>query len=253
MALLFSIQAYAGGPECVVYKAKYVLKNGESVTGSIIVIDLDDHSHLDEITHTNQYCNDLAFQRMINVYFYKEGRQMEFCVYKNLYTVKYGKSAAERSDGAPIHYIFSDSSSLVSLNLDSIKYTVFLGAEIPDWNLEASFQVFDDRTSRMMRDNEVLNFTYLYHDPIPETPGGDDFHNFDSFLVLNYNKSLSPTQLKTELESISPELYSLELQYLREQKIPEKKYHREKERIARSIMYRLRQKGIILTEIIDIG
>ena len=31
MALLFSFQAYAGGPECVIYKAKYVLKNGESV------------------------------------------------------------------------------------------------------------------------------------------------------------------------------------------------------------------------------
>jgi hypothetical protein len=254
IALLFSLQCYAGGPEMVVYKAKYVLRNGETVTGSILVIDMDEHSHLDDNTHTNKFCNDLEFQRMINTYFYNERHQIEFTVYKNLYNVKYNKSAAlNQPNGSPMPCMFSDSSSLVSLNLDSVKYTVFLSAEIPDWHPEISFQVFDDRTSRRMQDNEVLNFTSLYHDPVPETPGGNDYHVFDGYLALNYNKDISFAQLKKELERISPEMYALELQLVREQKIPGEKYYREKERIAGSIMSKLRPKGIILIRIIEIG
>jgi hypothetical protein len=104
-----------------------------------------------------------------------------------------------------------------------------------------------------MQDNEVLNFTSLYHDPVPETPGGNDYHVFDGYLALNYNKDISLAQLKKELERISPEMYALELQLVREQKIPGEKYYREKERIAGSIMSKLRPKGIILIRIIEIG
>jgi hypothetical protein len=54
------LRADLGG--CVVYKAKYVLKNGQTVTGWLPISGYEDYASFDEGKQTNKYCGDLAFQ-----------------------------------------------------------------------------------------------------------------------------------------------------------------------------------------------
>jgi hypothetical protein len=252
IALSLCVQAHADAGGCVIYHATYVLKNGSSVTAFLPMGGLSDYAYLDDQTHRNKYCTDLEFERLIYQVFSNQRRQSELEVYKNVYKVKYGKSAAQPGP-APVRCMFSDSASIVSISLDSIRYTVFLGAENADMDYPAvNLQVVDDRTSRIMQDSDVLHYTYLSHDPVPETPGGDDFYIFDYYLALNYNKNISRPQLKAEMERIAPEIFALELKYLEEKKMRGEKFYREKERVAKGITDRLRQKGIVLVRVVEV-
>ena len=252
-ALFISLNAFADAGGCILYKAKYVLRSGESVMAYVPIGGLSDYAYLDENTHTNKYCNDLEFQRMINTVFYNEQHQMEFNVYKAVYKVRYSKSALSQAGTASMRCMFSDSSSMVRLNLDSIRYTVFLGAENADLDYpDVHLMVYNDRISRLMQENEVVQFTGLYHEPVKESSEPEYYYTFDAYLALNYNKTLTPAQFKKELDAIAPEMYALEMKYVQEKKMRGEKFYREKDRVAKSIMGRLQQKNIVLIPVIAV-
>lgn len=254
MVLLFSFKAYADAGSCVVYKAKYVLKNGQSITGLLPLYGYEDYAYLDETTHTNKYCNDKAFQQLINTAFYVHQHKLTFDIYTALHLVRYGKSAIQADNPNPYRCVFTDSSAVTILNLDSIRYTVFLSAETAGWDHpDVGIVLVDSKTSRMMQENDVFNHCGLYHEPVLEQPGSDNYYEFDGYTVLNYNQNISITDLKSEMERISPNIYAPELKYLNSKdKNRLEIFQQEQKQVIAPIIQRLEQKGIILIQVFPV-
>jgi len=97
----------------------------------------------------------------------------------------------------------------------------------------------------MMQNREVVNHTYLFHDPVPESQ--TYIHEFDSYLVLNYNKDVSLITLNQWMKDISDRFYMPELNQIHAKiKSDNQLLEVEKERVSSQIIQELRQKGIIL-------
>jgi hypothetical protein len=246
MAMVVSVNAYADLGGCVVYKAKYVMKDGRTITGFLPLQGHEDYAYLDDATHINRFCSDVEFQKLINTVFYAQQKTLNFKIYKQIHRVNYGRSANQKDSPSPDICAFTDSNSVLSLNLDSIKYTLFISAKNADWAyILTSIQLFDRKTCLMMQNREVVNHTYLFHDPVPESP--TYIHEFDSYLVLNYNKDVSLITLNQWMKDISDRFYMPELNQIHAKiKSDNQLLEVEKERVSSQIIQELRQKGIIL-------
>lgn len=249
--LLFSTQSYADLGGCVVYKIKYVLKDGSAQTGFLPLSGYDDFAYLDENTKTNKYCGDKEFQILINNIFYKQRNTLKFEIYTALHLVDFGRSANQAHSPNPVKCAFTDSSSVIQLHLDSIKYTIFLSAKAAEWNYpEVQIKLVDSETSLMMQKNTVVNYTILSHPPVLEKPGSKYMHEFEQYFVLNYNKNISLEDLKKEMHNISEEMYGPALAWITSQGIAKEKVPEpEKQNTQIALINRLRQKGIILIKI----
>lgn len=106
--LFFAIQAFADLGGCVVYKAKYVMKNGQSVTGYLPLWSYEDYSYLDEHSQSNAYCSDKAFQQLLNRVFYQEQKKLEFGLFEKLDLVQFSQ-AASRNQPFSVGCAFTDS------------------------------------------------------------------------------------------------------------------------------------------------
>jgi len=246
MAMVWSVNAYADLGGCVVYKAKYVMKDGRTITGFLPLLGYEDYAYMDDLTHTNRYCSDLEFQKLINKVFYAQQKTLNFKIYKQIYRVNFGSSANQKDSPSPDICAFTDSTSVLSLNLDSIKYTLFISAKNADWAyILTAIQLFDSKTCQMMQKKEVLNHTYLSHEPVAESP--TYIHEFDSYFVLNYNKDISAISLNKWMREISERFYLPELNQIHaKNKSDNQLLKAEKERVTSQIIQELRQKGIIL-------
>jgi hypothetical protein len=237
------LHADAGG--CVVYKAKYVLKNGSSVTAYLPLSGYEDYAYLDEQTNRNAYCSDKAFQQLLNKVIYRQQKKPVFVAYTNLYTVKYGP-AVQHSPACA----FTDSSALVSLHLDSIRYTIFLSAKPAPWDYpEYAFLILDSATSLRLQNQQVVNTSWLHCEPVPEPNNAQYTHLFSDYLVLNLNRELSVADVELELKKIHAAFYDPERKQLNEP-VEEKRKLLYKAKLAqqKAIMLELRKKGLVLVE-----
>lgn len=249
--LLFSLEAYADPGGCVVYKVKYVLKNGSSHTGLLPLYGYEDYGYLNDQTKTNRYCNDKEFQKLINDVFYKQQKKLTFKIYTEIHLVNFGKSVKQAGSAYPMKFAFADSSTTVQLNLDSIKYTVFLSARPADWEYSSvPIQIVDRKTSLMMQQNEVINYTMLEHPPVPESPGSIYDYNFETYFVVNYNKNISLHELINEVDNISEKIFQPEIKFISSKhKNKSQILEKEKRRTVIQIIDELRKKDIILIQV----
>ncbi|MBN8678096.1 MAG: hypothetical protein J0M29_07705 [Chitinophagales bacterium] len=243
--LLFPVFLYADAGGCVVYKAKFVLKNGNSVTASLPLSGYADYAYLNEKTGRNRYCADKAIQQLINRVFYRQSGKLTFDAYTAIYAVKYPANTGK----VPV-CAFSDAASLVHLHLDSIRYTVFLDAKEAFWSYpEYEFLILDTPTSLRMQQETVAGTGWLNcaSEPEPRNPGFT--HYFNEYLVLNYQKNVSESALAETLEQIHDAFYKPERLLLSETD-PKRRREREKamQETRATIKAQLRAKGIILVE-----
>ena len=248
LAIFFSMNAYADAGGCLVYKVKYVLKDGRTITGLLPLLSYEDYSFLDDKTKTNRYCSDVEFQKLINNFFYTQQKTLYFIVYKEIHLLNFGKSANQKDYAYPLGCAFADSNSVIQLNLDSIKYTVFLSVKKADWNyVETSIQLFDNRTCQMLKRNEAVNHAFLTHPPELEHPKSIYYYHYDAYLVINFNKDISPQVLNDEIKAMSKQFYGPAIKY--RNSLPKGQtqiYDQEKRSIIYPIINELRKKGVIM-------
>lgn len=245
LLLFFSTtRLYADLGGCLVYKVKYVLKNGTNITGYLPLSGYGDYTYLDEATQTNKYCSDKAFQKLINDVFYHQQRTLVFDIYTELHLIQFVKPA----EVPWIVTAFTDSSSVRQLHLDSIKYTVFLSAKPAQWSFpEVSIQIYDPQTSLFLQKTKAVNFTGLSYPPVLEAPESTYYHTFDNYLVINFNEKMSLPDLEKEMEKVRESIYAPELKYVKSsQKNKEKIFEQEKRDKVLPILKALQSKGIFL-------
>ena len=174
-----------------------------------------------------------------------------FNIYTELHMVDFGRSVNQPDHSRSIECAFTDSLSVVQLNLDSIKYTIFLSAKPAEWQYpEVWIQIVDPKTSLMMQKNEVVNHTGLAHEPVLEKPGSRYMHQFQNYFVLNYNRNISLDDLNNEMNKISEKIYEPELRWIKsEHKARGKIFEQEKLNTVVPLIHLLRQKGIIIIEV----
>ncbi len=254
LILFFSIHAYAGMGDYLVYKAKYVLTNGTTVTGFLPLFSDEDYSRLEN--NTNKYCNDKSFQKLINTVFYRERHTLVFNIYTELHSVNYEMASYYQNYSNPINCSFTDSSSVIQLNLDSIKYTIFLEAKPADWDWSVDIEVIDRKTSLMMQNNSALSHTYLGYNQVSAFPDSIYHYNFDSYFAINYNKNLSLDDFMDEMEKVSEKIYAPDVKFLKSTKKNQESFNvlqQKKQQVAIPLVKKLRQRGIILIQVHETG
>jgi hypothetical protein len=245
------LRADLGG--CVVYKAKYVLKNGQTVTGWLPISGYEDYASFDEGKQTNKYCGDLAFQKLINHLYSTVYHTYDLTIFKRLDMLKLGKSANQSENPNPNNCVFTDSNSVVKLHLDSVAFTIFIKAKYAEWDYpQVGIEIFDSQTAQMMRDNDVICHTFFSHEPVPEEQNPTYMHLFDGYFVACFDKSISYLELQRELRQVSIKFYAFELFYVKNIKRTNRKYENLKQEQRAPIFKALQKKGIVFFRVYEI-
>jgi len=82
LLLCSTLQADIGST--IVYKAKFVLKNGSSFVGYLPISGYDENL---DANGRNEYCSDKAFQMMLIKHFSQNAEHQTFQVYDHIYLV----------------------------------------------------------------------------------------------------------------------------------------------------------------------
>jgi len=117
LLLCSTLQADIGST--IIYKAKFVLKNGSSFVGYLPISGYDENL---DANGRNEYCSDKAFQMMLINQFSKNVEQQTFQVYDHIYLVHCGQKDQQFFIGCV------DKARIKVLRVRDIKYTVFLDA-----------------------------------------------------------------------------------------------------------------------------
>ena len=116
-----TVPAFADYGTIMMHKAKFVLKNGASITGYIPL-----STYSERMEDYQDQPKDKAFQILLNKYFYTQRHTLEFDIYQNYHTLP----GSGRVVGTPQEdFYYTDSAAVHRLHLDSIRYTVYLGME----------------------------------------------------------------------------------------------------------------------------
>ncbi|MEZ4917787.1 MAG: hypothetical protein R2792_01680 [Saprospiraceae bacterium] len=134
----FSTNTFADYGTFFLYKAKFVLKNGEVLTASVPLSNY--HYSLDQFKHLDK---DRAFQTLLNSYFFKGRNTLEFQVYTQLHTLRLPDASL---DAFASEFWFTDSASVQTLHLDSIRYTVLFRVEEASSLMWRQVELFDSDT-----------------------------------------------------------------------------------------------------------
>lgn len=234
ICLLHGLQAHAELGENIEFKAKYVLKDGRNVTGLITLYIADEHR---QFGYTDQ-----GFQNLLNFYFYEGQRKLEIEIFKSLQKIKIPPSVNTACD----EYAFTDSSSLMLLNLDSIRYTVFLEAKHVTYHF---IGVFDNQTFQMLRARKIINTSALN---LSDAKAGADLgcDGGVSYQILNFNSSFSQNALNKKLKNLAPKIFSAEIQLI---KSPEnnnyKIFFRNRKQATDLIFRTLWKEGIVMISV----
>lgn len=172
--LLFSAKtAYADYGTVILHKAKFVMKNGTVVTGFVPIstynVNMEDFKKFDK---------DKAFQKLLNQYYFAHLKTLQFQVYKNYHTLVAPKSTSLQD------FIYTDSASVNTLHLDSIKYTIYLNGREKPSLLWRQIEVFDLSLVQMMQ-NPPPPENYLSRDVF----GSPNFYVAAHFFCFNPNMS----------------------------------------------------------------
>lgn len=177
LSCLFYAALHADIGGAVVYKAKFVLKNGSSVVGYLPTAGYD--VHLDS-TGKNEHCSDKAFQIMLNQRFVNEPLK----VYNHIYVVHCGHNNSEFFVGCV------DQSKIKTLTPKDIKYTVFLNAAYAqyDWFTMGIYEL-EPSIIEVIRLKPPVNYEELMLDVAESDIVGDHA------CFINFNPEISSSDL----------------------------------------------------------
>lgn len=191
--LLFSAKtAYADYGTVMLHKAKFVLKNGIVLTGFVPMptynVSMEGFKNFDK---------DKAFQKLLNQYYFTQAQTLHFQVYKNYHTLVAPKIA---ENGASLQdFIYTDSASVNTLHLDSIKYTIYLNGQEKPSLLWRQIEVFDSTLVQTMQ-NPPSPENYLSRD-VFESP---NFYVAAHFFCFNAN--ISQEQFKVIIQNFGQKM-----------------------------------------------
>jgi hypothetical protein len=191
-ALFFCSTLWADKGSTVVYKAKYVLKNGSSFVGYLPMSGYD--ISLDS-TGRNKHCSDKAFQRMLIKYCSENAGQKTFNVYNYIHLVHRGQK-----DG--VFYIGCvDKAKIMTLKASDIKYTVFLDVAYAgyDWQVYG-IQEVDSSVIEVIRRRPPINYEELQM----STTEGEGMGKYACF--INFNPDISSSELYRLVAELSRKL-----------------------------------------------
>lgn len=165
----------------VVYKAKFVLKNGSSFVGYLPITGYDVYLNS---TRRNEHCSDKSFQMMLIKHFSHNEFEQSFKVYKNIYLVHCG----QKYDAFYLGCV--DKTRINTLRVRDIKYTVFLDAEYAryDWYVY-DIQEVDSSVIEVIRNQHPVNYEELQMD----TTEGEGMGTKACF--INFNPKISSSEL----------------------------------------------------------
>lgn len=176
----------------VVYKAKFVLKNGSSFVGYLPITGYD--VYLDS-NGRNEHCSDKAFQLMLIKYFSQNADKQRFHVYDHIYLVHRGQKDR-------VFYIGCvDKTSIKALRVRDIKYTVFLDAAYApyDWQVYG-IQEVDPSVIEVIRRRPPVNYEEL----LLSTTEGEGMGQYACF--INFNPDISSSELYRLVAELSRKL-----------------------------------------------
>lgn len=176
----------------VVYKAKFVLKNGSSLVGYLPIAGYD--VYLDS-NGRNEHCSDKAFQLMLIKHFSQNGDQPRFSVYDHIYLVHHSQKDRVHTIGCV------DKTSIQALRVRDIKYTVFLDAVYApyDWYVYG-IQEVDPSVIEVIRRSPPINYEEL----LLSTTEGEGMGQYACF--INFNPDISSSEFYRLVAELSRKL-----------------------------------------------
>ncbi len=213
LTLLFAStigEVYADYGSIILHKAKFVMKNGSSITAYVPLsnynVSMTDYKDIDK---------DKAFQKLINKYYFEHRKTLVFRVFKKIKTLK---SPLKSSIPADREFFYSDSTSSCTLNLDSIKYTVYLNRQDKAGLFWKQIEVFDSNTVDLMDHGSIQYYTKT-----------NLFSNSNFFLDAHFfcfNSNLPHAEFMEAIrkfgDNVKPKLRSNFINYQNEAKMLEK-------------------------------
>ena len=151
LLLCSTLQADIGST--IIYKAKFVLKNGSSFVGYLPISGYDENL---DANGRNEYCSDKAFQMMLINQFSKNVEQQTFQVYDHIYLVHCGQKDQQFFIGCV------DKARIKVLRVRDIKYTVFLDAAYAAYEWQVyGIQAVDASVIEVIRRTPPVNYEKL--------------------------------------------------------------------------------------------
>ncbi len=145
----------------------------------------DDYASLND-HGKNLYCEDKAFQRLLNKFFYIQQHETNIRIYPQIHLVKC------MTGQMPITFGCVDSTKIVIAHLDSIKYTVFISAERAQYEWYSSYlHEFSPSTIETIRQQSPFNFETLNTTP----PEGDGDGGGSEIYLVNFNPAIDSKEL----------------------------------------------------------
>jgi len=176
----------------VVYKAKFVLKNGSSFVGYLPITGYE--VYLDS-NGRNEHCSDKAFQAMLIKHFSQNSGKLLFHVYDHIYLVHRGQKDH-------VFYIGCvDKTRIKALRVHDIKYTVFLDAAYAtyDWHVYG-IQEVDPSVIEAIRRRPPVNYEEL----LLNTTADEGTGHYACF--INFNPDISSSELYRLVSELSRKL-----------------------------------------------
>ena len=187
------------------FKAKFVLKNGESVIGKThIYLSFDD----------NRFCNqnqqfqytDKNFQKLLNWHFYENQHQLKFPVYTRFIALTWKNSEPDR------RYEYANSTAVHFVHLDSLKYTVFLSCRGTD---SCFLGIYDDSTAQILQEKPILETTEIDISLADKNEGTLGPGEGYTYILLNLNEKYDKRNFRRKKLEIAKRIFAPELRYIR--------------------------------------
>ena len=180
LILLFCSTSQADLGSTVVYKAKFVLKNGSSFIGYLPISGYDES--LDS-TRRNKHCSDKAFQLMLIKNFSPNTIYKDFQVYDCIHLVHIGQNDRGFNIGCV------DKTKIKTLQVQNIKYTVFLDAAYAnyDWHVYG-IQEMSPSVINIISHQNPVNYEELLFNK-------DGYDTGDYACFINFNPDISSSEL----------------------------------------------------------
>jgi hypothetical protein len=176
----------------IVYKAKFVLKNGSSFVGYLPISGYDENL---DANRRNEYCSDKAFQMMLINQFSKNAGQEPFQVYDHIYLVHCGQKDQQFFIGCV------DKARIKVLRVRDIKYTVFLDAAYATYEWQVyGIQAVDSSIIEVIRHTPPVNYEKLLLSEVD----GEGLGPLACF--INFNSDISSSALYQLVAELSRKL-----------------------------------------------
>lgn len=124
----------------VLFKAKFVLKNGQSFVGFYELGAVDNY---ESFRKKSPYCSDIGFQKLLNQKATFNNNKVN--VIKEYYVEP------------KTNFAFSSNKQLLDLHLDSLKYTIFYNAFIPNFYFK-EINVVEESVYDIIKNHKVIQY-----------------------------------------------------------------------------------------------